>query len=67
MPVFAVTIDVAVAANFSAPIHMISTHFKKETGHVARISLGANKRKNDLILKVDTDEPGKAFDPQDQR
>ncbi len=39
--VFADDVQVAVAANFTAPMKLIATAFEKETGHKAALSFGA--------------------------
>lgn len=68
LPVFAATIDVAVASNFSAPIHIIASQFQKETGHVLRVSIGStgslyaqikNGAPFDIFLAADTQTPAK--------
>ena len=65
---FAATIDVAVASNFSAPIHIIASQFQKETGHVLRVSIGStgslyaqikNGAPFDIFLAADTQTPAK--------
>lgn len=41
-PAFADTVQVAVAANFAAPMQQIAAQFEKESGHKLVVSLGAS-------------------------
>ncbi len=67
-PVFAGEVQVAVAANFSAPMKIIAAEFEKETGHKAILSFGAtgkfyaqisNGAPFEIFLAADEETPKK--------
>ncbi|MBF0434125.1 MAG: molybdate ABC transporter substrate-binding protein [Magnetococcales bacterium] len=67
-PALADEIQVAVAANFTAPAKVISANFEKETGHKVELSFGATGKfyaqiKNgapfEVLLAADSDTPAK--------
>lgn len=64
----AAEVRVAVAANFATPMKLLANRFEQETGHQARLSVGATAKlyaqiKNgapfDVFLAADTDTPAK--------
>ncbi|HAL38241.1 MAG TPA: molybdate ABC transporter substrate-binding protein, partial [Polaromonas sp.] len=61
-------VQVAVAANFTAPMKLIAAEFEKETGHQAVLSFGAtgklyaqimNGAPFDIFLAADNERPAK--------
>ena len=65
-PVFAGVVQVAVAANFAAPMKLIAAAFEKDTGHKAVLSVGAtgkfyaqitNGAPFDIFLAADEETP----------
>ena len=61
-------VNVAVAANFSAPMNAIAASFEKDTGHKAKLAFGATGRfyaqiRNgapfDMLLSADDETPAK--------
>ena len=65
-PVMAVEVQVAVAANFTAPMKLIAADFEKESGHKAVLSFGAtgkfysqivNGAPFDVFLAADDETP----------
>ncbi len=61
-------VQVAVAANFSAPMQRIAAQFQQDTGHVARLAFGAtgkfhaqiaNGAPFELLLSADDETPAK--------
>jgi molybdate transport system substrate-binding protein len=68
MPAFAAEVQVAVAANFTAPMKIIAAQFEKETGHTVLASYGAtgkfyaqirNGAPFDILLAADDETPAK--------
>lgn len=68
LPVFAGEVQVAVAANFTAPMHKIAVAFEKETGHQTILAFGATGKfyaqiKNgapfQVLLAADDETPAK--------
>ncbi len=68
LSVHAEEVNVAVAANFTAPMNIIASDFAKETGHVAKLAFGSTGRfyaqiKNgapfDVLLSADDETPSK--------
>ncbi|WP_407279130.1 molybdate ABC transporter substrate-binding protein [Aromatoleum evansii] len=66
--VFAAEVQVAVAANFTAPMHRIAAAFERDTGHKARLAFGAsgkfyaqirNGAPFELFLSADDTTPAK--------
>lgn len=67
-PALAADVQVAVAANFSAPMKIIAAEFEKDTGHKAVLSFGAtgkfyaqirNGAPFEVFLAADQDTPAK--------
>lgn len=67
-PALAADVQVAVAANFSAPMKIIAAEFEKDTGHKAVLSFGAtgkfyaqirNGAPFEVFLAADEDTPAK--------
>jgi molybdate transport system substrate-binding protein len=67
-PAFADEVQVAVAANFTAPMKVIATQFERETGHKVLASYGAtgkfyaqiqNGAPFDILLAADDETPAK--------
>ena len=67
-PAYAAEVAVAVAANFSAPMHKIAALFEADTGHKTRLAFGSTGRfyaqiQNgapfDLLLAADADTPAR--------
>lgn len=67
-PLLAAEVQVAVAANFTAPMQVIAADFEKATGHKAQLSFGATGKfyaqiKNgapfDVLLAADDETPAK--------
>lgn len=67
-PAFADEVQVAVAANFTAPMKVISTQFEQETGHKVLASYGAtgkfysqiqNGAPFDILLAADDETPAR--------
>lgn len=44
LPVHTEEVNVAVAANFTAPMNVIATHFENDTGHKAKLAFGSTGR-----------------------
>jgi len=68
LPVFAGEVNVAVAANFTAPMKVIAARFEQETGHKVLASYGAtgkfyaqiqNGAPFDILLAADDDTPAR--------
>ena len=64
----AAEVQVAVAANFAAPMHAIAASFEKDTGHKARLAFGStgkfyaqiqNGAPFDVMLAADDETPAK--------
>jgi len=64
-------VQVAVAANFTAPMNVIAAQFEKDTGHKALLSFGATGKfyaqiKNgapfEVLLAADSETPGRLVD-----
>ena len=67
-PLLAAEVQVAVAANFTAPMQKIAADFEKDTGHKAQLSFGATGKfyaqiKNgapfEVLLAADDETPAK--------
>jgi molybdate transport system substrate-binding protein len=67
-PLLAAEVQVAVAANFTAPMQLIAADFEKATGHKAQLSFGATGKfyaqiKNgapfDVLLAADDETPAR--------
>jgi molybdate transport system substrate-binding protein len=68
LPVMADEVQVAVAANFTAPMQAIAAQFQKDTGHTAKLSFGAtgkfyaqihNGAPFEVFLAADSKTPAK--------
>lgn len=57
-PAFAADVQVAVAANFSAPMKIIAAAFEKDTGHRAVLSFGATGK---LYAQISNGAPFEVF------
>ena len=68
MPAMADEVQVAVAANFTAPMQAIAAQFQKDTGHTAKLSFGStgkffaqiqNGAPFEVFLAADSKTPAK--------
>lgn len=64
LPVYAGTVHVAVAANFSVPLKEIAKVFEKETGHEVLVSVGSTGK---LYTQIANGAPFDVFLAADQR
>jgi molybdate transport system substrate-binding protein len=68
LPIFAAEVQVAVAANFAAPLNQIATEFTAATGHTLKVSVGATGKfyqqitagaPFEVLLAADDETPAK--------